>query len=252
VADEWYYTQQGQQQGPVAAAQLKQLAVSGRLLPTDLVWKEGLANWVPASSARGLFPQSPASGAVAPGSGRTAGSGGAPSSGRTSASSGAPASGRPRPGPIAVTPIDDDDYEEAPLERRLQRKWHGLSTGVWIAIIGGSVGTLILIVGVILVFSLTSSGDSYTTPPIPPGQRDSRSIPFEAGRLVEITVTSDHNATVDLFIFDPHNTQVTAAVSMGPKIVVRFMPMQTGNYRLDVVNKSNVPNRSYVRYRQKE
>src|SRR5438034_612665 len=55
MAQLWYYAHDGQQQGPVTAAQLKQAADAGQLYPMDLVWKEGLANWVPASSIKGLF-----------------------------------------------------------------------------------------------------------------------------------------------------------------------------------------------------
>ena len=51
----WYYSQQGRQSGPVPSSELKQLAASGRLRPDDLVWKKGIAQWVPASAVRGLF-----------------------------------------------------------------------------------------------------------------------------------------------------------------------------------------------------
>jgi hypothetical protein len=57
MANEWHYTLNGQQAAaPVAAAQLKQLATSGQLKPTDLVWQDGMLNWVPASAIKGLFP----------------------------------------------------------------------------------------------------------------------------------------------------------------------------------------------------
>jgi hypothetical protein len=56
MASEWYYTLNGQQAAaPASAAVLKQLAGSGQLQPTDLVWQEGMANWMPASSIKGLF-----------------------------------------------------------------------------------------------------------------------------------------------------------------------------------------------------
>ena len=45
----------GQQQGPVSSKQLKQMAATGQLQPTDLVWKEGMEQWVAASSIKGLF-----------------------------------------------------------------------------------------------------------------------------------------------------------------------------------------------------
>src|SRR6267154_965691 len=59
----YYYSREGQQFGPVPGEQLKQLAAAGKLQPDDLVWKEGMANWVQASRVKGLFstaaPQPP-------------------------------------------------------------------------------------------------------------------------------------------------------------------------------------------------
>lgn len=52
----WYYTVDGNQQGPVSAVELKQLATSGSLKPQDLVWKEGMPEWTPANNLKGLFP----------------------------------------------------------------------------------------------------------------------------------------------------------------------------------------------------
>jgi hypothetical protein len=52
----WYYASGGQQRGPVKTAQLKQLATAGELKPEDLVWCDGMANWSPASTVKGLFP----------------------------------------------------------------------------------------------------------------------------------------------------------------------------------------------------
>jgi len=57
MANQWYYIQQKQRIGPVTDQQLKQLATSGQLRPTDLVWKKGLENWVAAQKVKGLFPE---------------------------------------------------------------------------------------------------------------------------------------------------------------------------------------------------
>ncbi len=54
MADQWHYGRNGQQFGPVTAQQLKQLVVSGQLQQTDLVWKQGMAQWVPAQNIKGL------------------------------------------------------------------------------------------------------------------------------------------------------------------------------------------------------
>jgi uncharacterized RDD family membrane protein YckC len=54
---EWYYLRDGQQIGPVGSKELKSLADRGRLQPTDLIWRDGLPNWVPAARVKGLFPE---------------------------------------------------------------------------------------------------------------------------------------------------------------------------------------------------
>jgi hypothetical protein len=56
MASEWFYTLNGEQSPtPATSEQLRQFAASGQLLPTDMVWREGMPNWVPASSIKGLF-----------------------------------------------------------------------------------------------------------------------------------------------------------------------------------------------------
>jgi hypothetical protein len=63
MGNEWHYTLNGQPAAvPVSAAQLKQLAVSGQLKPTDLVWQDGMLEWAPAGSVKGLFPANKAIG----------------------------------------------------------------------------------------------------------------------------------------------------------------------------------------------
>ena len=52
---EWYYARGNKQMGPVTAVELKRLAGVGELHPDDLVWREGLTEWAPARSVRGLF-----------------------------------------------------------------------------------------------------------------------------------------------------------------------------------------------------
>lgn len=52
----WWYAKGGQKFGPFVAAELKKIANSGQLSATDLIWKEGLPKWLPASSVKGLVP----------------------------------------------------------------------------------------------------------------------------------------------------------------------------------------------------
>ncbi len=51
----WYFTFQGVKQGPVTSAQLRTMAAEGKIAPADLVWKDGLPDWIPAAKVRGLF-----------------------------------------------------------------------------------------------------------------------------------------------------------------------------------------------------
>jgi S1-C subfamily serine protease len=72
----WYFSQNKQRKGPVSWEQLRQMAAARLLDPKELVWAQGMANWVPAQTVTGLYPASPAANDRA-----TAGRGG-PSRGR--------------------------------------------------------------------------------------------------------------------------------------------------------------------------
>jgi hypothetical protein len=70
MASDWFYTRNGEKHGPVSSTELRQLATRGQLLPTDLIWKQGMAQWVAASRANKLFsdasPGPPASESLGP------------------------------------------------------------------------------------------------------------------------------------------------------------------------------------------
>lgn len=53
----WYYARGNVEQGPITAAQIQALAATGSLRKDDLVWKEGMGDWVPAGGIEELFPQ---------------------------------------------------------------------------------------------------------------------------------------------------------------------------------------------------
>ncbi len=59
MATRWYRTLYGQKDGPFDAEQLRSLAASGELQPDDLVWKDGLDDWMPARKVKGLFADAP-------------------------------------------------------------------------------------------------------------------------------------------------------------------------------------------------
>jgi len=60
MSNEYFYARGEEQFGPVSGGQLKALATSGDLEPTDLVWKEGMPEWVEARRIKGLFPSAAA------------------------------------------------------------------------------------------------------------------------------------------------------------------------------------------------
>lgn len=58
-SDAWYYGRLGAQQGPISGDELRRLAGSGQITPNTLVWRDGWADWRPASTVEGLFPKPP-------------------------------------------------------------------------------------------------------------------------------------------------------------------------------------------------
>jgi hypothetical protein len=67
MSAEWYLARGGQQRvGPLTAQQLKQMAASGQITANDLVWKDGMAQWEPATRIKGLVGSSGANPAYAP------------------------------------------------------------------------------------------------------------------------------------------------------------------------------------------
>lgn len=51
----WFFARGDENFGPVSYSQLEQYALTGQLLPTDVVWKEGMAEWVEAGTLDLLF-----------------------------------------------------------------------------------------------------------------------------------------------------------------------------------------------------
>jgi hypothetical protein len=50
----WYYAENGTQRGPVSLEQLQSLVQSGTVKPTDLVWRDGMTDWMPAGQVSEL------------------------------------------------------------------------------------------------------------------------------------------------------------------------------------------------------
>jgi uncharacterized membrane protein len=63
---DWYYAENNEQRGPVLEADLKGLLAGSKLPADTLVWKEGMANWTPASQVAALGTPTVASVATTP------------------------------------------------------------------------------------------------------------------------------------------------------------------------------------------
>jgi hypothetical protein len=55
MIDQWYVARDRQKVGPYSMEQIKALVGQGQLAPTDMLLKEGVQKWVPASTVDGLF-----------------------------------------------------------------------------------------------------------------------------------------------------------------------------------------------------
>jgi phage FluMu protein Com len=127
----WYFTRDGKKFGPYTAAQLKQYAGSGQLLPTDLLWKEGMEGWRPASTVKGLFaaqqpPPQPAAQAQ-------------------------PSGSHGNPFESLATP------DARPLTQAKQQ-WHRLGPKVKVGIIAGAVAVPVVLVLVVVLVIVGRSG----------------------------------------------------------------------------------------------
>ncbi|MDB4816971.1 GYF domain-containing protein [bacterium] len=57
---EWYYGQGGQQAGPIDEATMRSRIAAGQVGPADLVWREGMAEWLPLAQVAELASASAA------------------------------------------------------------------------------------------------------------------------------------------------------------------------------------------------
>ena len=62
----WYYARNKQPFGPIDEATFRGLCRSGQVVPSDMVWTDGMAGWVPAGSMPGLLPQQTSQAAPTP------------------------------------------------------------------------------------------------------------------------------------------------------------------------------------------
>jgi hypothetical protein len=144
MAGQWFYTVNRQQQGPVSWEQLYRLAERGELHPGDMVWQEGMPNWVKAKTTPGLF------GDAGDTRGRRA---------LDNDDDRRPSRLDDDDQPHRARSDRDDENEEGDRPRRRRRKEGGMPVGLKVGLIVGGVVVGLLIVGVILILVL-QPGDS--------------------------------------------------------------------------------------------
>ncbi|MCI0380639.1 MAG: DUF4339 domain-containing protein [Gemmataceae bacterium] len=157
---QWYYTTNKQQMGPVSFDELKQLAGRGLLKPTDLVWSEGMSDWVRASSQGTLFASKASAvdvGDVLSGGTKRATRGDEAGRDLASRERQRPQDeDRPRRSRRDEDYDDEEDDDERP--RRRSRRDSGMPVGLKVGLIVGGVVVLLIVVGVVIYFVTRGGG----------------------------------------------------------------------------------------------
>jgi hypothetical protein len=237
---EWFYTTNKQQMGPVSWKELLELAEVGILKPQDLVWTEGMDDWVKAINQKGLFADSSAEEAV--------------SAGKKSSYT------RPKPPPGRRTRRADDEEDEEDEEddneakRKARKRAQArakTSVGIKIGLILAAVvfGMLLLACGgsVLLWLSLRGGDgprmENYTIFNLNQNAHNDRRFNFKQGQRVVITSTnqlSQPNTDVDLRVFRGNDANPFAFDNDVPQrnrnCRVEFVAPANDSYRVVVVN----------------
>jgi hypothetical protein len=226
MAELWYFTRDGQAQDPVSKDELAQLAGSGLLKPTDLVWTEGMPQWVRASSAQGLFAEEAL---IAPGRQKAQRNRDRDLDARAEL----PRKRRQR------EDVDDEQpgfYDDEDFDRPKKRK-RGLSNGAKAAIVAGSLVSVLLVVGLILALVLGNKGNTRSFS-LALKQSENFKLPFKAGNKVEIWVKSTGKSDVDLYVYDANNRLVEFDDGPSSDCYVKFMVRKDQTFRVEVKNEA--------------
>ena len=262
MAEMWYYTTEGKQMDPVSIRELKRLVGDGTLKPTDMVWKDGMARWIRASSVKDLFPDPIAALDHYFGGSTPASTNGGSVTAVTPSMAAANA-----PVPVSATgkkemPVDDE--VETPTKKRRpesenddrkppRRRAEASSGGSSIGIIVGIVCVLGLLFiacggGLFIIIWAGQAGGGRGEPIngqvnynafVGPNAKNSRTFIFRRGVDYELIVTSQpRHPDVDLYIINPADERVMIAdTTVGPDSKIpRWSPNETGDFRVEVRN----------------
>jgi hypothetical protein len=261
MAEMWYYTTEGKQMDPVSIRELQRLVGDGTLKPTDMVWKEGMARWIRASSVKELFPD-PIAALDHYFSGSTPVNAGGGSTTAVTPSMAAANSPAPVPtmGKVGV-PTEDDDAprkkrrpssendDRKPPRRRAEAAGGGSSVGIIIGVVF-LIGVLFIACagGLAIIIWVAPPGAGRGQPinghvnynaVVAPNGVDARTFNFRRGVDYELAVTSQpRHPDVDLFIFNTADERKPVAFddTPGPDSLIRWTPNETGDFRVEVRN----------------
>jgi len=172
--DSWYYAQNNQQLGPVTLEALRGMVASGQVGAADLVWTQGMSQWLPARSV-------PEVGSALLGGGGGGGGGGAGASPYGSPAGYAPAAGAGQLG-----------YGVAPSYYQQQYQ-HVEYAGFWLRFCAFFIDWIILVIPFVLVgIVIGITNPQLFSQTTGPGGRPAASpgmTGFEAGlRVFEVLV----------------------------------------------------------------
>lgn len=251
MAAEWYYTTNKIQMGPVSWTELRELADVGILKPHDMVWTDGMGEWIKAINQDGLFAQEAAE---------------ETQSRKKKSAFVEPAKPPPARRSRRREEEDDDDEDDdrTSKKRNRQRDQDRAKAGVGIKvglIIGGVFFVLVLLAcaGGGLIWLSTGGGGAqggggvagpigpqqfapFTVHNLPPKKWEEKRYNFRQGKKMVITVNTlvaGLRPDVDLFIHrgnGPGDSLVVEDITIGPNSRVEFFVPANDVYRVRVGN----------------
>jgi hypothetical protein len=247
MAVEWFYTTNKQQMGPVSWDELRELANVGILKPHDMVWADGMDEWVKAINQGGLFSDE---------------EGGGPPTKKTKFKPGKPPPGRRARKRVDEDEEDEEEEEDVRKQRREGRKReesrYKMGVGIRIVLTLAGVGLLLVLlvgcVGGLIWISIPGGGggggglvhDNFAWNGLGERKHMEKNYRFTQGKRVVINVTNgifNPNTNVDLMIFRGNEQNPNAAFVADRRLPqqdrncrVEFIVPATGEYRLRVAN----------------
>lgn len=215
---DWFYAQNGQQLGPIDDGHLHDLATSGQLRRSDLVWRDGMPNWTPAGNLPELFPPEVAQAMPIP------------------------VAPLPPPGPAPAYAASRSSYAApSTVAPEGSAPKGGMSVLALVLIFGGIAFALLLVVGgiitIVLAFPNMFGAGNPRTFSLASGRENDTPVYFKTGTRVEVWVTSVKDSDVDLFILDPNRVEIARDIGPSKDCHLLFVAPASGTYTLKVVNR---------------